>query len=89
MEKKSTFLLSARCEDGENMHIETEWDLESPELGRIIAPYVLLGARIAHDLTDGKHTQAVFEEYEKMFRQLQDVQEYEKLIVLITEEDKA
>lgn len=81
--KNSTFLLSARCEDGKNLCLETEWDATLAD--HIIGAYVTLGVKMANEITDEKGRRAVYKLLEETFHKLQS-EETEESIRKMAEE---
>ncbi len=61
-------LIQARCEDGENICISTEWNDMDDE--KIIGAFIVLGIKVGVDLC-GENAHVVYKKFEKLFHNLQ------------------
>ena len=82
--KSKKILLQARCEDGENICLSTEWsDMEAE---KIIDAFIVLGIRVGIDLC-GENAHVVYKEFEKAFHSLQAPGKAKEVIEMMKEEN--
>ncbi len=73
-------LIQAKCEDGENLEVSTEWDNISPE--KMIGAFVALGVKIGVDLC-GENAQAFYKMVGAAFQRLQDKEVLEDVLAMV------
>lgn len=84
MEENRRLLLCAKCEDGENIHVATEWDKMTSE--QVIGVFAVLGAKIASNIAGAEGARKVYESFERIFRNMQDREVDSELRKMIEEE---
>ncbi len=72
-------LIQAKCEDGENVQILTEWEMPQ---GKVIGAFVALGVKIGVDIC-GDNAHLVYKEFEEVFRRLQNKETLTEVLEMV------
>lgn len=72
-------LIQARCEDGENIEISTEWEMPRE---KVIGAFVALGIKIGADIL-GDNADLVYKEFEEVFRNLQGKEVLQEVLKMV------
>lgn len=75
-------LIQARCEDGENIEVSTEWDTDA---NKVVGAFVVLGIKIGVELC-GENAQAFYKEIGAVFKRLQDKEVAQEVLKMVEKE---
>ena len=76
-------LIQAKCEDGENVLVSTEWEISEE---KVMGAFIALGMKLGVEL-GGENAHKVFKMFEKAFRGLQNAEKAEELLEMVKENE--
>lgn len=74
-------LIQAKCEDGENIEISTEWEMPKE---KVIGAFVALGIKIGVDIL-GDNANLVYKMFAEAFQKLQNKETLEEALKMVEE----